>query len=95
MKLTKPYQHNDRLGTPLEPGQTVIWATAWSKGVNIGIVEKLTKCRVKIKYKYAYTPHNTTTPRWLTIIHQAIPQRVMVVNDRTPAAITMYLMRQG
>ena len=95
MKLTKPYQHSDRLGIPLQPGQTVTWSSSWSKGVNIGIVDKLTKCRVKIKYKYAYTPHNSTTPNWHTITYQAIPTRVIVINEQTPSAITMHLMRQG
>lgn len=91
----KTYQHTDRLGTPLEPGQTVTWSSQWSKGVNIGIVARLTAKRVKISYKYSYIPYNSTTPKWHTITYQAIPNRVIVVNEQTPSAITMYLMRQG
>ena len=95
MKLTKTYEHNDRLGTPLIPGQIVCWSTSWTKGIRLGIVENLTKQRVRIKYRYEWKPQNAPHTKWYDTTILAQPNRILVVNDQTPQSITMHLMRQG
>jgi hypothetical protein len=95
MKPTKIYQHADTLGTPLIPGQVVCWSTSWTKGIRLGIVENLTKQRVRIRYRYEWKPHNAEHTKWYDTSILAQPNRILIINEQTPASITMHLMRQG
>ena len=92
--MTVEYQHLDSLRQPIVIGQPIAFTSSYLKGVKIGIVAKLTKQRVKIKYRYTYTNKEgqTCTNNWTT---QIAPSRTIILGEQLPLTITMFLLKNG
>jgi UPF0288 family protein (methanogenesis marker protein 3) len=91
----KTYQHNDSLDQLIKEGDAIAFTSSYLKGVKIGIVKKLTRCRVKITYKYQYktTQGNTIKSQYQTLVE---PRRTIVLSHETlPQSITMYMLVNG
>ena len=85
-------EHNDQIGQAIKPGQAVVFAYAYTAGVRIGTVEKLTAKRVAIRYKYRYID-TTGTERSGEWRHYARPERTLVLPDSIPQELTMLKLR--
>ena len=89
----KTYQHLDSLNQPIKVGDPIAFTSSYLKGVKIGRVTKLTKCRVKIHYKYQHTVNGqTVTSPWITLIE---PRRTILLGESLPPALTMFLLKNG
>ena len=88
------YQHRDSLKQDIQVGQPIAFTSSYLKGVKIGIVKRLTKCRVRIHYKYTYTNKEgqVVNSAWDTQIE---PKRTIVLIDTLPPTLTMYLLKNG
>jgi hypothetical protein len=75
-------------------GQPIAFTSSYLPGVKIGVVMKLTRCRVKIKYRYTYKNKEgeTCTNNWTT---QIAPSRTIILGETVPPTITMFLLKNG
>lgn len=84
------YQHQDSLKQTIVVGQPIAFTSSYLKGVKIGIVKKLTKCRVKIHYSYCYTKDQKTYKgSWDTLIE---PKRTIQLSEDLHPHITMFML---
>lgn len=85
-------EHQDQIGQAIRPGQPVVFAYAYTAGVRIGTVEKLTAKRIAIRYKYQYLRNDGTiqTGEWR---HYARPERTLVLPDSIPQELTMLKLK--
>ena len=89
----KTYEHTDSLNQPIEVGQLIAFTSSYLKGVKIGRVTKLTRCRVKIHYKYRHTVNGReVTSPWITLIE---PRRTILLSDTLAPALTMFVLKNG
>jgi hypothetical protein len=89
----KTHEHRDSLNQPIQVGQLIAFTSCYLKGVKIGTVTKLTKCRVKIHYKHRHTVNGqTVTGPGETLIE---PRRTVLLGDGLPPALTMFLLKNG
>lgn len=74
-----PIHHVDQLGQPIETGDYIAFSYAYSSGIKIGRVVKLTQQRVRIVYRHQYTSHagDLRIAEWTYL---ARPDRTMVLN---------------
>jgi hypothetical protein len=75
-------------------GQPIAFTSSYLKGVKIGVVLKLTRCRVKIKYRYTYVNKEgqKCTNNWTT---QIAPSRTIQLGETLAPTITMFLLKNG
>ena len=87
----KQYEHKDNLGQIIKEGDAVAFTSSYLSGVKLGVVRKLTRCRVRIHYRYTYLNREgqICKAQWTTLI---APERVIALNDQLPQAITMKLL---
>jgi hypothetical protein len=90
----KTYEHQDSLKQPITVGQPIAFTSSYLKGVKIGVVLKLTRCRVKIKYRYTYKNKEgeTCTNNWTT---QIAPARTIQLGEQLAPTMTMWLLKNG
>ena len=88
------YAHLDSLKQPIQVGQPIAFTSSYLKGVKIGVVKKITKCRVKINYKYTYrdTEGQQHKGSYDTLID---PKRTIQLGESLPPHITMFLLKHG
>ena len=88
----KTYLHKDSLGQTINEGDAVAFTSSYLQGVKLGVVRRLTRCRVRIHYKYTYTNREGQVCRgaWTTLI---APERVIALNDTLPQTVTMKLLQ--
>jgi hypothetical protein len=91
--MRKTYEHLDSLKQPINLGQPIAFTSSYFKGVKVGVVKQLTKCRVRIHYKYSHTINGEqVTGSWNTLIE---PKRTVLLGDTLPPTITMFLLKNG
>ena len=91
-KTIKLYEHNDRLGQPIQVGDHITFSHSYTTGTLLGRVEKLTKLRVRIAYNITYT-HQGKEYKYAGH-HLATPENTIVITNRTPEYITLYELKQ-
>ena len=73
-------EHKDHLQQPIQVGATVAFTFANSPAVRIGTVQKLTKQRVRIAYKWLWA-NSAGDTRIMDWNYLAVPERVLVLSD--------------
>jgi hypothetical protein len=88
------YAHVDSLQQPIAIGQPIAFTSCYLKGVKVGIVAKLTRQRVKIKYRYTYTNKEgqTCTNNWTT---QIAPSRTIILGETLAPTLTMFMLKNN
>lgn len=92
MKATKLPEHNDAINQPIQIGQYVAFTFAYSIGIKVGQVIKLTKQRVKIGYKHVYTDVNNNIHTY-NGTYLARPERIIALTDTLPQELTMLKLK--
>jgi len=91
--MQKTYEHLDSLKQPIELGQPIAFTTSYLRGVKVGVVKQLTKCRVRIHYKYTHVINNErSVVAWDILLE---PKRTVLLGDRLPPTLTMFLLKNG
>jgi uncharacterized protein YcfL len=87
-------EHTDSLNTPILVGQPIAFTHSYLKGVKIGVVVKLTKERVKIRYRYVWRDKDGTNHKgeYDTLIQ---PQRTLILAAALAPAVTMYMLKMS
>ena len=93
-KTPKPeIQHQDQIGQAIRPGQVVAFCWSGAPGIKIGTVQRLTRQRVRIAYKWTWTHHTTGETRVNEWTYLSTPQRTLVLGDGLGAELTMLKLR--
>jgi hypothetical protein len=79
-KPQEQYTHTDRLGRPITVDSIVVFCYSGGNTIHVGRVVKLTARRVRIRYTYEYTNHNSERVKW-TSTYQGHPERLIVLNN--------------
>jgi len=91
--MSKTYEHLDSLKQPIKLGQPIAFTTCYLKGVKVGVVKQLTKCRVRIHYKYTHVINNEqAVVAWDILLE---PKRTVLLGDTLPPTLTMFLLKNG
>ena len=88
----KTYEHRDSLDTPIELGHAIAFTHSYLKGVKIGVVVKLTRERVKIRYRYVWRHKDGTDHKGEYDIFIQ-PRRTLILAETLAPAVTMYMLK--
>lgn len=93
MKLPKlPISHTDQIDQPIQLDDYITFTHAYSSGIKLGRVVKLTKQRVKIAYKHKYIDKNNSVQiyEWTYL---ARPERTIVITPTLDQQLTMLKLK--
>ena len=87
-----PISHVDQLEQPIETGDYIAFSYAYSTGIRIGRVIRLTQRRVRIAYKHQYTCREgeVRISEWQYL---ARPERTLVLGDSLDQQIVMLRLK--
>ena len=89
---TVQIEHKDSLNQPIHPGATVAFTWSNMPGVKIGTVQKLTRRRVRIAYKWIWAD-STGDRRIMEWTYLAVPERVLVLADTLGQELTVQKLK--
>ena len=92
--MSKTYIHIDSLNQPIQVGQPIAFTSSYLQGVKVGIVEKLTAHRVKIRYRYSYYNQEKQLCRG-SYVTQIAPSRTISLGEELPQHLTMFMLKNG
>ena len=85
-------EHTDFLGQPIRIGDHVSFTWSTARGIRVGVVNKLTKQRIKLSFSGSYTHKGVT--EYFTSHHITRPIDCLVLSDKLQQHLTLATLQK-